>query len=114
MRRSTRWYPGEALCMALAGMILCLAAAPAAATPITSGLLLWLRADQGFTSGPTTTWTDQSSYGSVFSSTIAGRMPVLTASNSAFNNQPTIQFDGNDYLPITSAAISGQQTAFFV
>lgn len=79
--------------------------------PNDPNLLLWLKADAGFTSGATTTWVDQSAHRYEASQTAAGNQPTFSA--NALGGQPVILFDGNDYLTITSGP-TGHQTAFLV
>lgn len=61
-----------------------------------SGLRIWLRADSAditITTG-VTAWADRSGNGNVFSQGTAADMPVYTASDSLFGNQPVVEFDG--------------------
>jgi hypothetical protein len=76
-----------------------------------NSMLLWLKADAGFSAGPTTTWADQSTNGYVASQSTAANQPTPGA--GVLGGQPAVLFDGNDYLTIPGGP-TGQQTAFFV
>ena len=63
-----------------------------------SNCKLWLRADLGVTTsgGLVTAWADQSGNGNNATDPGVGVRPALTASNSNFSNQSTVDFDGTD------------------
>ena len=63
-----------------------------------SGLKLRLDASLGITGSSTVSaWADQSFKGdNNFVQATSGSQPTLTASNSSFNNKPTLSFDGSD------------------
>lgn len=46
---------------------------------------------------PVTSWRNQSGGGDPANG-VAGRQPTFRSSTAAFNNRPTVQFDGNDIL----------------
>lgn len=84
--------------------------------PITSGLVLQLRADAGVaTSGAAvTTWTDQSATGAIFSQATASQRPTLIA--AAQNGLPIVRFDGSDDVLSavgTVSALNGSAYALF-
>jgi|GEM_PF-4223988 len=67
------------------------------------GAALWLKANDGATTGTTFTWTDRSGNSRNAVQSTAGNQPTLA--NSGFNYNPTISFDGsNDYLAIQNLA----------
>ena len=76
-----------------------------------NAMLLWLKADAGFSPGATATWADQSTHGYLASQTNAAYQP--TYNGTALNGSPAVLFDGDDYLTIATGP-TGQQTAFFV
>lgn len=99
---------------------LLMAASIASATPISSGLELWLDAgtlDTGLTS--VSTWSDQSGHGRNSTAAGTGSTPTYIANNSLFSNHATVSFDGNDFL---SSALGSEmnidgnnaRTIFFV
>lgn len=65
-----------------------------AAAPFTPaalpGLVLWLRADLGVTTGSTFTWADQSGQGNSFTQSTSAAQP--TTSTNAVNNQSAVVF----------------------
>jgi hypothetical protein len=68
------------------------------------GLKLRLDASLGITGSSTVSaWADQAPYGdNDFVQATSGSQPTLTASNSSFNNKPTVNFDGsNDNMTCT-------------
>ena len=96
-----------------------MAAAQVSATPVMSGLQLWLDAST-ISAGTTSvsTWADQS--GNSRDATASGSaMPTYTASNALFSGRATVSFDGNDFLSsalASSMGITGNsaRTIFFV
>ena len=69
------------------------------------GLVVWLKADEGVSTSGTdvTAWTDKS--GRSNDGDPEASTPTFVSSNSAMNNQPTIQFDGSsDYISIANNA----------
>ncbi len=80
---------------------------------VSSNLVLWFKADAG-TSTTTdnttvTTWTDQNS-SDVSSAT--GDPTYLSNSTDAFNFNPVIAFDGNDYFTTTGTGLIGAGNAY--
>ena len=64
-----------------------------------SGASIWLKANQGVTTGATLTWADQSGNNRNGVQSTATNQP--TVSPSAFNFNPALTFDGtNDYLSV--------------
>jgi len=65
------------------------------------GIENWFKADTGITivSSKVTTWQDSLTSKTVSQSTSASR-PTFTASNSDFNNLPTVDFDNNSGTPV--------------
>src|SRR4051794_22350216 len=63
----------------------------------TSGLLYHLDANVGVSStgGAVSNWADANANGVNFAQATAGKQPTLLATNAAFNNNPTIRFDGD-------------------
>jgi hypothetical protein len=85
----------------------------------TSGLVLWLKPDQGVVtnaSGALTEWQDSSGIGNNATQSDTGKQPVLNP--AAVNGLAAVTFDGaDDYLEVGSApsvAITGDVTSFFV
>ena len=74
-----------------------------------NAMLLWLRADVGFTPS---VWTDQSTYGNSAAQATAAYQPVYSA--TGLNGQPAILFDGADKHMIIATPPTGEQTAFIV
>jgi len=109
-----------------AGVLLATLAAPAAfATPITSGLELWLDAtdattildgaglnpgDAGF-SGNVSLWSDKSAAGR--DATSAGTTQP-TYDTSAMSGSPTITFSGSSFFELASTISSSEETIFIV
>ena len=109
-----------------ASLLLSALIAPAAlATPVTSGLDLWLDAtdsatvfdgtglnpgDSGF-SGGVSLWSDKSGAGRDASS--AGALQP-TYDSSAMNGKPAITFSGNAFFDLASAVSSSEETIFLV
>ena len=63
----------------------------------TTGLRLWLRADQGVSkdaAGKVSGWADQSRYGNAASQSSANKQPLFVS--SAVNGRPGLRFDGVD------------------
>ena len=83
-----------------------------------SGLKLRLDASLGITGSSTVSaWADQSFKGdNNFVQATSGSQPTLTASNSSFNNKPTIDFDGsNDNMTCTfPTALTGDCSVYIV
>ena len=68
-----------------------------------SGASIWLKADQGVTTGATLTWADQSGNNRNGVQSTATNQP--TVSSTAFNFNPALTFDGtNDYLSVQNLA----------
>jgi hypothetical protein len=87
-------------------------------TPLNfTGLQWYLTADTGYSSG---TWTDQSGSGDSnrdATQATSGFRPALNNSNSFFNNQKTLDFDGSDDRLTTgtwSTALTGSYSVFGV
>jgi hypothetical protein len=117
----------------LAGLILFLAPALAAAQILTGGgtpnplfngggaatpdMLLWLRADAGITYSSGTFvsgWADQSTYGRNAAQATVSRQPVFAP--ATLNAQPTLQFSNanSSALGLGANAFGGHQTTFIV
>lgn len=65
--------------------------------PAVSGLAIWLRADKGITIATgVSNWLDARGSGNAVAQGTVGLQPLVTAVNAAFNNQPTVNFDGVD------------------
>jgi len=81
-------------------------------SPPTTGLQLWLKADSGVTTAGSsvTGWTDCSGTGKTITINSA---PTYTTANSALNNMPSVNFDGNDDY-VTFNTISDIKTVFWV
>jgi len=107
------------------GLVISLAAPVALATPITSGLELWLDAtdattildgaglnpgDAGF-SGNVSLWSDKSAAGR--DATSAGTTQP-TYDTSAMSGSPTITFSGSSFFELASTISSGEETIFIV
>ena len=80
---------------------------------------LWLRADQGVTTGGTFTWADQSTHGNDATQGVAANQPThITVGAGTINGQPVVDFDGaNDSLLGSLGApalVSDSFTAFAV
>lgn len=74
-----------------------------------SGLILWLRADQGVTlSGPSVSeWRDISGNGKVFAQGTSANQPVYTSINALFKSKPTIDFATNKIVNSTTTYAGG-------
>ena len=107
------------------GLVISLAAPVALATPITSGLELWLDAtdattildgaglnpgDAGF-SGNVSLWSDKSAAGR--DATSAGTTQP-TYDTSAMSGSPTITFSGSSFFELASTISSSEETIFIV
>ena len=83
---------------------------------VNTNLKFWIKANAGVTTSGSnvTTWTDQSGNG--FNATQASivKQPTFTTSSSAFNNNPSVNFDITDDGMLTSANFSTSQYSFFV
>jgi hypothetical protein len=84
-----------------------------------SGLVFWVRADLGVTSSTTFTWADQSGTADPNKNCTATgtARPTLNASNSSYNNKPTIDYNGTtNYLQsgVWSVALAQPFTEFVV
>jgi hypothetical protein len=85
-----------------------------------SGCSLWLRADLGITIATgVSAWNDQSGVGDAArnaTQATGASQPAFQAKNSAFNNQPTVNFSGSQLMPTGtwSAAQAQPQTVFIV
>lgn len=68
----------------------------------TSGLVLWLRADDlDLENGDSVdTWHDQSGDGRNFTQSTASKKPTFVASDATFNSKPCLSFDGGDQLTL--------------
>ena len=67
-------------------------------TAYSSGLLYWLKADEGVTadgSNKVSAWADQSSEGNDFAQATAGIQPELVAGAMGGNGLPALRFDGD-------------------
>src|SRR6266404_4642034 len=77
-----------------------------------SGCVAWYRADRGITLNGSTVanWADSSAGASnthILSQSTGAKQPAFTASDSAYNNQPTLTFDGsNDFMASPTWAAS--------
>lgn len=84
-----------------------MASAQVSATPVTSGLELWLDAST-ISAGTTSvsTWADQSGNGR--DATASGSAtPTYIASNAFFSGRATVSFDGNDFMSSALASSMG-------
>lgn len=102
-------YAGAIACVGSAFFSMMVVSATNAATVPTGNLALWLDAGTGVTSGVdgVSAWADQSGNGNHAVQANTARQPTPIASDAAFNNQPTIQFNGSSDLlqaplPLTS------------
>jgi hypothetical protein len=85
----------------------------------TSGLVLWLKPDQGIikdAGGAVSEWQDSSGTGNNAAQSDSAKQPLFNA--TGVNGLPTVTFDGtDDYLEVPntpSVAITGDITSFFV
>ncbi len=82
-------------------------------SPLPANLMLWLDADKGITTSGTavTSWADQSGNGK---NATGGTSPSLVASNPAFNNLPTVNFNGSSqYMNVDLAFLAGSAYTIF-
>lgn len=81
-----------------------------------AGCILWLKADAGVTQsgGAVSQWDDQSGEDNHVAQSTAGRKPTYSASDSEFNNLPSISFDGGDTLFTANSLDYGAQALFLV
>lgn len=110
------------LCVAFTALIL---TTQVQATPVTSGLQLWLDAtdsstvfdasgltpDQAGFTGSIALWTDKSG-ASRNAAALQTLMPTYAA--EAFNGRPTITFGGDSYFDLNSTISSSEETVFIV
>ncbi|MEZ0254519.1 MAG: hypothetical protein ACAI37_04540, partial [Chthoniobacter sp.] len=87
-------------------------------TPVpipTSGLVLWLRADEGVTvvdsSNHVSTWLDQSGAGNYVTAT-SGLQPVLV--DSAINGLPAIDFSGSEIMSTNGTVLAADSFTVFL
>lgn len=88
----------RALGLSVASLMLIIGGtASASVIDTTPGLLYHLDANVGVTSssGAVSNWADANSNGVNFAQATATKQPAIIAANSAFNNNPTIRFDGD-------------------
>lgn len=66
----------------------------------------WYRADSGITTvgGAVSSWADQSGKGRTLTQAVGSAQPTHVPSNSAFNNQASVSFDGGDTLAHSTAS----------
>lgn len=104
------------VCRASAIAVVLAVAAPAFGLPVTSGLVFHLDASQlGLSGGASvTTWTDESVNGNDATQGTPADKP--TFATSGIGGQPSVSFDGTDYLNFASALIpaDGEFTFFAV
>ena len=76
--------------------------------PVTNGMLLWLRADQGVvtdSSGNVSQWNDQSALGNYAFQASAANQPSLAA--SSVNGLPAVHFNGPNSLNLQTNMMQG-------
>jgi hypothetical protein len=88
--------------------------APAANSPPTTGLKMWLRADQGvvLSNGQVSKWLDQSGNGIHGEMLNAARQPLLVG--NALNGRPVVRFNGAQSLYLVSPVQPTSFTVFVV
>ena len=74
---------------------------------VTTGLLLWLRADSIAGPGPVSTWLDQSGNGNNVSQSTGGSQPTLVTDSTVLNGLPMVHFNGS------SQYLLGNTTSLF-
>lgn len=83
-----------------------------------ANLVAWFRADKGVTlnGSNVSAWANQADGGSGYdlAQTVAERQPIFTASESEFNNQSVIYFDGTDVLFNSNTGSDTGWTAYVV
>jgi hypothetical protein len=102
--------------------VLAIAAGPAAnaafVPPDSVNLTVWLSADNGVTtdgSGLVSDWENQGVLTSDATQATAASRPLYVASDPAFNNQPSLSFDGsNDILRLSDASLTGTASGLTV
>ena len=90
--------------------------------PLLSGLQLWLRADKGITIATgVSSWQDQSGIGDPNRNVVqptGGNQPTYTASDSVYNNKPTLGFASASSQTIASgvwtSGLTNPETIFYV
>jgi hypothetical protein len=85
-----------------------------ASLPVTSGNVLWLKADAGITQsgGYVSAWADQSGNGKDFTQGTASKQPAYVT--GVLNGKPVVRFDDSDDGMASSLNLSAPYTVFIV
>jgi hypothetical protein len=80
-----------------------------------TGLKLWVQSNMGITLGTgVSAWADQSGLGNNLAQATGAAQPTLNASDAAYNNAPTLSFNGSQYLTVADPLSSLPYTIYVV